>query len=109
MISASYAECESRRQTCRDCPKRSMRNELARCDAVDLAVTGHDAVAYLIADAAFACPLGKWTVTEPAKRDPPQGLGDLVARVTSAVGIQPCEGCGERQQRLNEMFPLDRK
>jgi hypothetical protein len=29
------------------------------------------------------------------------GLGDVVKRVTSAVGIQPCGGCQRRAQALN--------
>jgi hypothetical protein len=33
-----------------------------------------------------------------------QGLGDVVAAVTSAVGIEPCEGCKERQFSLNRLF-----
>ena len=33
-----------------------------------------------------------------------QGLGDVVANLTSAVGIEPCEGCKERQFKLNRLF-----
>jgi hypothetical protein len=33
-----------------------------------------------------------------------QGLGDVVANLTSAVGIEPCEGCKERQFSLNRLF-----
>ncbi|MER6912478.1 hypothetical protein ABT354_12485 [Streptomyces sp. NPDC000594] len=29
------------------------------------------------------------------------GLGDAVARVTSAVGVRPCGGCGRRARALN--------
>jgi hypothetical protein len=29
------------------------------------------------------------------------GLGDVVKRVTSAVGIEPCSGCERRAARLN--------
>jgi hypothetical protein len=29
------------------------------------------------------------------------GLGDVVKRVTSAVGIAPCSGCRERAARMN--------
>jgi hypothetical protein len=40
---------------------------------------------------------------------PPQashyGLGDLVARATSAVGIKPCTPCEQRKQMLNGLFP----
>jgi hypothetical protein len=31
----------------------------------------------------------------------PVGLGDVVKRVTSAVGIAPCSGCRERAARMN--------
>ena len=33
-----------------------------------------------------------------------QGLGDVVAAATSAIGIEPCEGCKERQFGLNRLF-----
>lgn len=34
-----------------------------------------------------------------------RGLGDTIAKATSAVGIKPCEGCKKRQAWLNEKFP----
>ena len=33
-----------------------------------------------------------------------QGLGDVIAAVTSAVGVEPCEGCEERRFGLNRLF-----
>jgi hypothetical protein len=30
------------------------------------------------------------------------GLGDVISNATSAVGVQPCGGCQERQQQLNQ-------
>jgi hypothetical protein len=33
-----------------------------------------------------------------------QGLGDVIANVTSAVGIEPCQNCKERQFSLNRLF-----
>ena len=36
---------------------------------------------------------------------PMRGLGDLVAMMTTAVGIKPCAGCVKRQAALNRMFP----
>jgi hypothetical protein len=33
--------------------------------------------------------------------DEPLGLGDVVKRATSAVGVKPCGGCGRRAARLN--------
>jgi len=35
-----------------------------------------------------------------------RGLGDVVARVTGAVGIKPCAPCKGRQARLNRWFPF---
>jgi hypothetical protein len=33
-----------------------------------------------------------------------QGLGDVVAAVTSTVGIEPCDDCKDRQFSLNRLF-----
>jgi hypothetical protein len=30
-------------------------------------------------------------------------LGDLLADATSALGIKPCKGCKERQEKLNKI------
>jgi len=38
-----------------------------------------------------------------------RGLGDTVAKITSAVGIKPCGGCKKRQQKLNQVFPYRQK
>lgn len=51
----------------------------------------------------------------------PRGLGDLIAKltwttgidnvvkkVTKAVGIEDC-GCSKRQEKLNELFPFEKK
>ena len=55
----------------------------------------------------FECPHGKpwgyageWTPEQTSR-----GLGDTIAKVTSAVGIKPCGGCKERQKKLNELIP----
>jgi hypothetical protein len=37
---------------------------------------------------------------------PMQGLGDLVARGTQALGIPSCAPCEERQARLNQLWPF---
>lgn len=37
-----------------------------------------------------------------------RGLGDTIAKMTSAIGIKPCGGCKERQKKLNEKFPYRR-
>ena len=39
------------------------------------------------------------------ERFPSRGLGDSIAKVTSAVGIRPCGGCGKRRELFNTMFP----
>ncbi len=46
------------------------------------------------------------TKTMPRKKPRMRGLGDVVAKVTSAVGIKPCGGCKERQAKLNKSFPF---
>lgn len=35
-----------------------------------------------------------------------KGLGDVVADITKSVGVEPCEGCKERQFTLNRLFPF---
>ena len=37
-----------------------------------------------------------------------RGLGDVVAAVTSAVGIRPCSGCKKRQEALNKLVPFNK-
>lgn len=37
----------------------------------------------------------------------PRGLGDTIASITRAIGIQPCGKCKQRQQKLNQVFPYD--
>lgn len=34
------------------------------------------------------------------------GLGDVIANITTAIGIEPCEGCEQRRNKLNELFPF---
>jgi len=36
------------------------------------------------------------------------GLGDVIASVTEAVGVKPCEGCNSRKDLLNVLFPFHR-
>lgn len=36
------------------------------------------------------------------------GLGDVVKRVTSAVGIRPCGGCSQRAAALNRWMTFTR-
>ena len=37
-----------------------------------------------------------------------RGLGDVVAKVTSAVGVKPCGKCKKRQAKLNKVVPFKR-
>ncbi|MFI1417943.1 hypothetical protein ACH4VX_08105 [Streptomyces sp. NPDC020731] len=34
------------------------------------------------------------------------GLGDAVTRVTTAVGLRPCGGCGRRAEALNRWMAI---
>lgn len=34
-----------------------------------------------------------------------RGLGDTVAKLTSAIGIKPCGACKQRQKKLNDLVP----
>jgi len=45
----------------------------------------------------------------PSPKQPMRGLGDVVARATKAVGIQPCNSCQDRQAILNQRFPFRTK
>jgi activator of HSP90 ATPase len=38
--------------------------------------------------------------TEPSK-----GLGDTIAKITTTLGIEPCESCNKRKEKLNTLFP----
>ena len=42
----------------------------------------------------------------PPEKPKIRGLGDVIATVTKAVGIQPCGGCQKRQEFLNKIVPL---
>jgi hypothetical protein len=44
-----------------------------------------------------------------ATMGPSRGLGDTIAKITSAVGIKPCGGCKKRQAALNERFPYRKR
>ena len=37
------------------------------------------------------------------------GLGDTIAKMTKAVGINPCGGCKKRQEILNKALPYKTK
>ena len=42
------------------------------------------------------------------QRDSSEGLGDTIKKLTSALGIEPCEGCRKRADKLNQRFPYNR-
>ena len=52
-------------------------------------------------------PDTRWDVTQPSR-----GLGDTVAKLTAAVGIQriigECAGCLGRQEKMNKVLPYDK-
>lgn len=55
------------------------------------------------------CACGRVAHADGTVTEPPagwRGVGDVIAAATKAVGLQPCGGCKERQQRLNELFPF---
>ena len=35
-----------------------------------------------------------------------KGLGDVIAAGTSVLGIETCEGCNKRKEKLNQLFPF---
>jgi predicted RNA binding protein with dsRBD fold (UPF0201 family) len=36
-----------------------------------------------------------------------KGIGDTIAKITTAIGIKPCEGCEQRQTALNHLLPYN--
>lgn len=56
----------------------------------------------------FDCPSGLpwgWKPTPSKSR----GLGDTIAKITTALGITPCGGCKGRQELLNKLVPYKPK
>lgn len=61
------------------------------------------------------------TPTETTDTTQPEGLGDTIAKITNALGIDKLAeetakamgksdcGCKKRQQKLNELFPYKQK
>lgn len=35
-----------------------------------------------------------------------RGAGDIIAKATKFIGVQPCEACKKRQEKLNQLFPI---
>jgi hypothetical protein len=42
----------------------------------------------------------------PKMRFASRGLGDTIAKITTAIGVQKCSGCSERQAALNKIVPF---
>jgi len=42
-------------------------------------------------------------------KTPSEGLGDTIKKMTSALGIKPCEGCKKRADKLNQRFPYNKR
>lgn len=38
--------------------------------------------------------------------EPPKGLGDVVAKVTTFLGFKTCGGCAKRREALNDLLPF---
>jgi len=50
---------------------------------------------------------GRPVITEMLSEvDGINGLGDVVAAATKAIGIKPCGGCQQRREALNKMMPF---
>tara|TARA_A200000159_G_scaffold4938_1_gene4615 strand:- start:1516 stop:1782 length:267 start_codon:yes stop_codon:yes gene_type:complete len=46
-------------------------------------------------------------ITVPTQATPKhsRGLGDTIAKFTTKLGIKPCGGCKQRQEKLNKFLP----
>lgn len=50
---------------------------------------------------------GRPVITEMLSEvDGINGLGDVVAAATKAIGIKPCGGCQQRREALNRIVPF---
>ncbi len=50
---------------------------------------------------------GRPVITELlAEVDAIDGLGDVVAAATKAIGMKPCGGCQRRREALNKLVPF---
>jgi hypothetical protein len=60
-------------------------------------------IGWPFAPAAPPASTGGARLTVPLGPRHPVGLGDVVKRVTTAVGIKPCGGCQRRAEALNRL------
>ena len=54
------------------------------------------------ADFPLVCSCG---ARHESATQPSRGLGDTVAKITSALGVRPCGGCKSRRDKLNKLIP----
>jgi hypothetical protein len=66
---------------------------------------GKDVVAH---QEAMYCPRGYFGTGEYPVGWESRGLGDVVAKITHAVGIHPCGGCKKRREEWNEAVSFNR-
>lgn len=55
----------------------------------------------------FACPFGRGEVGAYIPPPKSKGVGDTVAKVTHALGIEQCPPCKERQADWNALLPYN--
>ena len=79
--------------TCHRCPNRG-RPCVGPCLCT---ISGRDIVEHAKAG---DCPLDRFHAPDRSR-----GLGDTIAKITSAIGITPCGECSKRQQLLNQLLP----
>ena len=61
----------------------------------------HNDTHYCITEDAFYALKEKYGAPPRKSR----GLGDTIAKITTAVGVKPCGGCKKRQAKLNKLVP----
>jgi len=58
----------------------------------------------------FECPHGKeWGYKPKQTVIASTGIGDTIAKITSAIGVKPCGGCQKRKEALNKLIPYKDK
>lgn len=87
---------------CAECQHRESRNG----NMFDPPVYGRTAPEPPSRKTVVPAVTSKPATAEPARM---RGLGDLVAKATSAVGIKPCGSCKKRQEALNKLVPFEQR
>jgi hypothetical protein len=60
-------------------------------------------------DQALSAMRAKFAKRKSEQKEPIRGLGDVVHRVTDALGMEHCDECERRRQRMNRWFRLEGK